>query len=244
MQGEGSMAIALSIGAFVMTLIGGLTALRLHDRLHLILGFSAGAVIGVAFFDLIPEAVELAGPERVDWTLTLVGIGFVCYMILDRTIAPHGPKGARAEKNWQRGALGAGSLAIHSLFDGFAIGLAFKVAPSVGAIVAAAVLVHDFSDGVNTVGIVLSKEGGRRSAFCWLLLDAVAPVIGASSTLLMQPNSEALGICLALIAGFFLYISASDLLPESYHDHPTGATTGATILGAAVVYVAVRLAGG
>ena len=47
---------------------------------------------------------------------------------------------------------------------------------------------------------------------------------------------------LALFAGFFIYISASDLLPESYHDHPTIWTTAMTILGMAVVYVAVNLA--
>src|SRR4051812_30638416 len=104
------MAIALSIAAFFMTLLGGLVALRLQDRLHLILGFSAGAVVGVAFFDLIPEAIELAGAAKATWTLSLVAVGFVGYMILDRTIAPHG--GARTEKPWQRGALGAGSLAI------------------------------------------------------------------------------------------------------------------------------------
>ncbi|MBV9828468.1 MAG: ZIP family metal transporter [Alphaproteobacteria bacterium] len=237
------MAVALSVATFFMTMLGGLVALRLHDRLHLILGFSAGAVVAVSFFDLMPEALELAGPsqgnERI---LSLVAIGFVGYMILDRTVAPYGHKGERADRMWQRGALGAGSLAVHSLFDGLAIGLAFKVSSSVGAVVAAAVLAHDFSDGINTVGLVLGKSGGQRSALGWLVVDAVAPVIGAASTLLMEPNSTALGICLALIAGFFIYISASDLLPESFHDHPTGGTTVATILGIVCVYVAVRLA--
>ena len=57
------MAIALSAATFVMTLLGGLLALKLQDRLHLILGFSAGAVIGVAFFDLIPEAASLVAPS-------------------------------------------------------------------------------------------------------------------------------------------------------------------------------------
>jgi len=55
-------------------------------------------------------------------------------------------------------------------------------------------------------------------------------------------REEVLGGCLALFAGFFIYISASDLLPESYHDHPTGWTTAMTILGMAVVYAAISLA--
>lgn len=237
------MAVLLSVATFFMTMLGGLLALRLQDRLHLILGFSAGAIIGVAFFDLIPEAVSLAVPaNEVPTVLALVAVGFVGYMILDRTIAPHGHKGERTEKLWQRGALGAGSLSVHSFLDGFAIGLAFKVSASVGAVVAAAVLAHDFSDGINTVGIVLNRKGGSRSALGWLMIDAVAPVVGAASTLFLNFQEQVLGFLLALFAGFFIYISASDLLPESYHDHPTSLTTAMTILGIAVVYAAVRFA--
>src|SRR5437764_8113862 len=155
------MAVALSLATFFMTMLGGLLALRLQDRLHLILGFSAGAIIGVAFFDLIPEAITLAAPaNEVSTVLAMVAVGFVGYMILDRTIAPHGHKGERTEKLWQRGALGAGSLSVHSFLDGFAIGLAFKVSAGVGAIVAASVLAHDFSDVINTVRIVLRNTCG------------------------------------------------------------------------------------
>ena len=52
--------LAIAVAAFVSTLAGGLLALGLRDKLHLILGFSAGAVIGVAFFDLLPEAIDTA----------------------------------------------------------------------------------------------------------------------------------------------------------------------------------------
>jgi zinc transporter ZupT len=238
------MGVAVSIAAFLMTLLGGMLALRLQDRLHLVLGFSAGAVIGVAFFDLIPEAITLATPAHsVDSVLVAVAIGFLVYMILDRTIAPHGHKGPRTERLWQRSALGAASLSVHSFLDGFAIGLAFDVSASVGWIVSAAVLAHRFSDGVNTVGIVLRGQGGSRSAFFWLLIVAVAPIVGAALTRLLHFPQELLGYCLALFAGFFIYISASDLLPESYHDHPTGWTTAMTLLGIAAMYVAVTLAG-
>jgi zinc transporter ZupT len=238
------MGVAVSIASFFMTLLGGLVALRLPDRLHLILGFSAGAVIAVAFFDLIPQAISLATPAySVEVVLAAVAVGFLVYLMLDRTIAPHGHKGPRTERLWQRGALGAASLSVHSFLDGFVIGLAFNVSTSVGWLVAAAVLAHDFSDGVNTVGVVLGKRGSSRAAKIWLVIDAVAPVIGAASALLLKFPEDVLGFCLAGFAGFFIYISASDLLPESYHDHPTGGTTAMTILGMATMYVAVRLAG-
>ena len=103
-------------------------------------------------------------------------------------------------------------------------------------------LAHDFSDGINTVGIVLNRKGGSRSALGWLMIDAVAPVVGAASTLFLNFQEQVLGFLLALFAGFFIYISASDLLPESYHDHPTSLTTAMPILGIAVVYIAVKFA--
>jgi zinc transporter ZupT len=238
------VAIAVSIGTFFATLLGGLFALYQQDRLHLILGFSAGALIGVAFFDLIPEALDLASAALgTQLIVTTIAVGFVAYMLLDRTIAPHGDKGSRTEKLWRRGgALGAGSLSAHSFLDGFAIGLAFKVSAAVGAIVSAAVLAHDFSDGINTVSIILRNKGDNRSAFGWLLIDAAAPVAGAASTVMLHVEQDALGVCLALFAGVFLYIGASDLLPESYHDHPTTGTTAMTIVGVLTIYVAVYLA--
>jgi zinc transporter ZupT len=236
------MAIALSLATFISTLLGGLFALYFRDRLHLILGLSAGALIGVAFFDLIPESLELASALGGQAVASVIAAGFAGYMLLDRTVAPHGDKGPRTEKLWLRGVLGAASLAAHSFFDGFAIGLGFKVSAAVGAIVAAAVLVHDFSDGINTVSVILRNKGNNRSAFRWLLIDAVAPVAGAASALALPVQQDILGLVLALFAGFFLYIGASDLLPESYHDHPTGGTTAMTILGLLAVYAAVRLA--
>jgi ZIP family zinc transporter len=122
------------------------------------------------------------------------------------------------------------------------IGLGFKISTAVGAIIAAAVLAHDFSDGINTVSVILRNKGNNRSALRWLLMDAAASVAGAASTLVLPIQQEVLGLALALFTGFFLYIGASDLLPESYHDHPTGGTTAMTILGLLAVYAAVRLA--
>lgn len=245
------LVLLISVATFLMTLLGGCIALRFQDRLHLILGFSAGAVIGVAFFDLIPESIELIAPRFSAGTaLTVAALGFVIYMTLDRTVAPHGHDHAHDHEHeaghapaWHRGMLGAGSLAVHSFLDGFAIGLAFHVSEAVGAVLAAAVLMHDFSDGVNTVGIVLGKTGERRMAWRWLLVNAAAPVLGAAATMVVSFPKETIGLLLALFAGFFVYISASDLLPESYHDHPTLWTTAMTILGVAAIFVVVQIAG-
>ena len=244
------MLIILALGAFTATFLGGFFAIKSKDKLHLILGFSAGAVIAVAFFDLIPEALELGGAYFDLGTITsFTALGFIIFMLLDRFIILHShtseeeDHGGHTHTTKKRGILGAGSLSIHSFLDGVAIGLAFQISPAVGAIVAVAVLVHDFSDGINTVNLVLKNGGTRRDAFKWLWVDALAPVLGIFSTLFFSLPEQVLAVMLAMFAGFFLYIGASDLLPESHHAHPTLWTSVATVLGVAVLYTAIKLAG-
>ena len=235
----------VGIAAAVATLLGGWFAIRFKDRLHLILGFSAGAIIAVAFFDLLPEAIALSYQHySVSLITSLVATGFMLYMILDRAVVLHpgGIEGLAAGP--RRGRLGAGSLSIHSFLDGMAIGIAFQVSAPVGIVVATAVLVHDVSDGINTVSLVLKDAGNTREAFRWLFLDAVAPVLGVSTTFFFTLTGSELGMVLALFCGFFIYIGASDLLPESYHSHPKGLTTIMTLLGAGLMYVAIKLAVG
>jgi zinc transporter ZupT len=243
-------AFLISIAAFFSTMIGGSLALRLRDRLHLILGFSAGAVVAVAFFDLLPEALDLGtntyGAANI---AAFVALGFMLYLFLDRLLLLHSHAHEEHEHaepallvGGSRGHVRAGSLSVHSFLDGVGIGLAFQVSSAVGAVVALAVLAHDFSDGINTVNVIVRHGGKRAKALRWLVVDAVAPVLGVSSTLLFRVTQDHLSILLALFAGFFLYIGASDLVPESHHVHPTFWTTTMTILGAAVLFAAIRLA--
>lgn len=233
------MIILIALAAFVSTFFGGFFAIRFKDKLHLILGFSAGAVIGVAFFDLLPEALALGGKfYNLNTITTWTALGFLIYLLLDRLVLLHSHEGHEQG----RGILGAGSLSIHSFLDGVAIGLAFQVSAAVGVIVSVAVLVHDFSDGINTVNLILKNGGNKKKAFRWLLVDAVAPVMGAGSTLFFRLPEQSLSIVLALFAGFFLYIGASDLLPESHHAHPKAFTTIMTFIGVGVLYIAIQLA--
>ena len=229
------LLLVIAAAAFLCTLLGGLLALRLRDKLHLILGFSAGAVIGVAFFDLLPEAIAFGAPYRsaaavLSWT----ALGFLFYLVLDRILLFHG-------NSTHRGSVAAGVLCLHSLLDGIAIGLAFQASHQVGIIVAIAVLTHDFSDGINTMNIVIKNQGNRTQGMRWLLLDAAAPVIGVAATFFFTLSGASFGAVLGLLGGFFLYIGASDLIPESYHAHPKFLTTAMTLAGAAALYLAIAL---
>ncbi len=194
-------------------------------------------MIGVALFDLLPEALSLGGkiasPQLV---MGIMGVGFCGYMLLERSL------GAAAEG--RAGHLGPASLTAHSLLDGLGIGLAFQVSPAIGAVVAAAVLAHDLADGVNTVTLSLSGGGGPGRARGWLAADAAAPLIGIGLTRLFTVGEGPLGLAIALFAGFFLYIGASALAPSSHRAAPRLRTSLATLAGMAAIWTVVRLAGG
>src|SRR3989344_1669076 len=226
------MIFIIAIIAVATTFLGGLFALRFKDKLHLILGFSAGAVLGVVFFDLMPEALHLSEkffqPAAI---ITIVALGFLIYLIFDRLHFGYPCVDEHCERMIERGDFGAGSLAFHSFLDGLAVGFAFQVSSAVGLVVAVAVLVHDFSDGINTIALVLKNGGSPGRARRWLATDALAPAAGILVSLLYQPPEKILGIILALFCGFFFYIGAAELLPESHHAHPTVWTTIATIFG-------------
>jgi zinc transporter ZupT len=242
------LILPIAAATCVATMIGGWVGISLRDRLHLILAFSAGAVIGVAFFDLLPEAVELGGATAAHAALApravlaIAGLGFLLYMLLDRSLPGHGSD-PRGRGNPQRAWAAAGSFALHSFLDGFAIGVGFQASRAVGIAVAVAVLAHDFSDGLNTVSVVLRNGGDRRGAYKWLVIDALAPVAGALTSMALTIPAQGLAMALALFSGFFLYVGGSDLLPESHHAHPRLLTTFATVAGAVFLYFVAQVAG-
>ncbi|HUZ12938.1 MAG TPA: hypothetical protein VMU93_08830 [Caulobacteraceae bacterium] len=232
-----ALVLGIGLAAGLATLSGGAVALRLRDRVSLILGLSAGAVIGVALFDLLPEALRLASQAApASAVAALVGVGFCAYMLVER--------GLRSGAAGASGHLGPASLTLHSLLDGLGIGLAFQVAPAIGVVVAIAVLAHDVADGVNTVTLSLAGGGGPGRARGWLVADAAAPLVGILATRLFSLPETALGLVLALFTGFFLYIGASELAPASHRALPRLWTSLATIAGMAAIWIAVRLAGG
>lgn len=232
--------ILIGIAAGISTFVGGSLALKFKDKIHLILGFSAGAVIGVAMFDLLPEALETGEPFHALSTITSVAVlGFITYMLIDRILLIATKQG---EEQGHRGHVGAGSLTIHSFLDGLGIGLAFQVSPQLGAIVAVAVLVHDFSDGINTVNMSMSGTGKPHVARSWLIADALAPIVGIIVASFIKLPDSLFCLVLALFSGFFLYIGASELLPDSHHRHPHLWTSIMTVLGVAVIWTAIHFA--
>ena len=233
------MIFVIVILTALVTFLGGIFAIRFSDKLHLILGFSAGTIIGITFFDLIPEATELTqSPENVS---IAIAAGFITYMVIERYFDIHYCKD-HCERPSHKGEVGAAALIIHSIIDGLVIGLSFKVSATTGWIVAIAVLSHKFSDGINTVSVLLADKVQKNNINKWLFFASLAPIIGLLASTLVSPNENQLGILVGFFAGLFIYLGASDLIPESHHKHPAAWTTIATIIGIAFIYFLSALA--
>lgn len=242
------MAILVALGSVLATLVGGIVALRSRDRLHLILGFSAGVLLGVIAFDLVPEVAEVAEDTGVNmrWFMIAFAGGFLLLHVLERAVAlhhAHEQEYAGHRHDPSLGVVSALALAAHSFMDGFAIGVGFQANTMIGVLVATAVIAHDFCDGLNTVSVMRIHGAERRSAQAMLALDAVAPLLGATTAVFIHVPAPALGGYLAFFAGFLLYIATGDILPEAHTLHPSRMTLGATVAGTVAIGAVVAVMG-
>lgn len=237
--------ISFVILTCISTFIGGLIALRLHTRLHLLLGFTAGVILSVIAFDILPEIISIAGELTVDIRTAFIPLvaGFLVFHIIEKYILIHHSHEGDYH-NHRHPTLGIGSaLALigHSFLDGIAIGLAFQVSQTTGIAIAIAVLAHDFSDGINTVSLMLSHNNTKLKAFTYLVFDALAPALGALSTLFFTVTPGFSLLYLGFFGGFLLYICAADILPEAHSQHSRWTTVAMTIFGAVGMYFILGL---
>ena len=238
------MALFIAICTVFSTALGGVVALRARDRMHLVLGVSAGVLLGLVAFDLLPEIFRLwsttsGADQKVPWTMVAFVGGFLALHVIERAAGMHEPAdhdyGDHAHD--LAGSLGALGLIAHSLLDGLAIGLAFQVNASVGWTVGIAVLAHDFADGLNTVTLMRRAGHDRRRAMIALGFDALAPVLGVLLASFLNLSDQFLALYLGGFAGLLTYLATADILPEAHAHHPSRITMLMTVIGVAFMYV-------
>ena len=238
-----NIAIGLAALTALATTAGGFLAIKSKDRLHLVLGLSAGLLLGLVAFDLLPEVFELGTQEIFHAPAVSVALiaGFLLLHFYEQLFGSHEP----AESDYGHdhkhssniaGALGALAMGGHVFLDGLALGVAFKVSTDLGIAVFIALLVHAFSDGLNTVSfLVKSGKWGRKGI--WLLgVDAIARVSGAALGTTLVLGDNLIAIYLAVFSGIVIYLATSHILPEAHSRHSSKLTILATILGVFVMW--------
>lgn len=235
--------IVFTLVGSVLSLIGGVLLL-LKNRISetfacSLISFAAGTLIGVAFLDLFPEAVEHAG--EADAFLPAL-IGFVIFFFAERVIRifhhhRHG-NDAGAKPSTSLILFGDG---IHNFVDGVVITTAFLTAIPVGIVAALAVAAHEVPQEIADMGVLLANGLSKLKALLFNFLSALTALAGALIAFFFAGFiQDYLYIFLALAAGHFIYISASDLIPELHENHTKGRKVPLAlifVLGIATIWI-------
>ena len=238
------LPVILSLCTFGSTLLGGIVGLKNQDKVHRLLGYTSGVLLGVVAFDLLPEIFKLLREQNAAPTGAMIALvcGFLLFHIIEKTILIHHSQEHDYEVHHHPDVGIASALALcgHSFLDGVGIGIGFQAGEGIGIAVTLAVVAHDFTDGLNTVNLMLMNRNRSRRALMLLLLDALAPVLGVLSTYLFTISNAGLILYLGFFAGFLLYIGASEILPEAHSKHSSYSTIGLTVVGVAFIFVVTR----
>lgn len=237
------LLIIAALAGGAVSLAGGLYLL--YGRLgtgklqRIAVPFAAGALLAASFIDLLPEALEKGDAEVV---MLLVLFGFLGFFLLERFLRwfhHHHEHPGDTHHGATTPLIIIGDT-LHNFIDGLAIGVAFLVDPATGVITTVAVAAHEIPQEVGDFGLLLAKGMAKRRIVLVNIFSALATLVGAVIVFglgNMIPISEA--PLLALTAGFFIYIAASDIIP-TIHAEPKARTANlqALVLLVGLVFVA------
>jgi zinc and cadmium transporter len=243
------MIVAIVVGSAISLLGGALlftTKKRRQQAILIAMPFGAGALLAAAFFDLLPEAFELGDPRQLLlWTLA----GFIFFFVLERSASwfhhHHDHDGGHNKDAQQRRLIILGDL-MHNAIDGVAIGAAFLVNPATGFITAIAVSAHEIPKELGTFALLLSRGWKDKMVLLANVATAVATIVAAVLVFWLGSDEKLpVGPLLALTAGFFIYVAASDIIPD-IHEQPRriGTLQAATLVfGVILVGIVITLLG-
>ena len=245
------MAVLIALVTVIATAVGGAVALKSHQRLHLILGLSAGLLLGLVAFDLLPEVFALSDAQiaNVPTVMVVFVVGFLLLHVLERVSGAHEPLDSEHDHEHRHGhtttgVIGASAMVGHVFLDGVAVALAFSLNTATGIAVSIAVVAHAFSDGLNTVSMLI-HHGKWESRAKWLLgADGFARVAGAALGSVLTISEPVLGMYLAVFAGLVVYLATAHILPEAHSRHSSKATLLTTIFGVVAMLAIVSLTHG
>lgn len=244
------LGIAVAVITVLGTAVGGLLALRTRDKMHLLLGFSGGLLLGLAAFDLIPEVFDLSTDKlfKVPTVMVCLVAGFLLLHIIERISGAHEPVETEYVHDHEHshgitaGYVGAAAMVIHVFLDGVAIGLSFQVSNALGIAVAIAVVAHAFTDGLNTVALLVNAGNWKKQSIYLLAVDGIARLSGAAFGTYILISDRFVSLYLALFAGMLIYLATSHILPEAHSKHPSRLTLVSTITGVLVMFLIINVA--
>ena len=235
-------SIVASIVVSLISLIGILFLLvnekTLNNILFILIGFATGGLLGGAFFHLLPEALEKSSNPTL--TFLYVILGFIIFFILERYIHwRHCHKEGKCDVHVVSylSLMGDG---IHNLIDGMIIATSFHVNISFGLITTLAIILHEIPQEIGDFGVLVYGGFSKLKALFYNFLSALTAIIGVFIGYFLTTSIENFSsVLLPIAAGGFIYIAASDLVPELHKEPDLKKSTLAVttfILGIVLMY--------
>jgi ZIP family zinc transporter/zinc and cadmium transporter len=191
-----------------------------RHTVHLI-AFAAGALVALSLLEVLPEASEL-NAYGMHWAL----LSFLGFYALEKTVVVHAgheeleacDPDSEMHRRHSFGVISFLGIGFHSLLDGIVIGAGFAESQAVGILTTLGVTLHEFPEGLSILSILFHAGFERTHAVAYSAAVALATPVGAIGAFLFLQNigPDVLGALLGIAAGSFLYIAASDLLPETH----------------------------
>jgi ZIP family zinc transporter/zinc and cadmium transporter len=229
--------------AGLATIAGVYTLLSRHEwalkNSVYFVSFSAGVVLAVAFINLLPEALEVNSHS-----LAVVLFTLIAFYIFEHTIAIHTCKEGECDIHTM-GIPAFTGIAFHSLLDGVVIGVGFEVDFTIGIAATLGVLLHEIPEGITITALLIHSGFERKKTLVMGWTVALATPLGAVGAYLFIGDmaDSTLGLLLAFGAGSFIYVGASDLLPETHKNFNRGNIV-LVLLGVVLVYIVAHVFGG
>jgi zinc transporter ZupT len=235
------LTMALGLGAGLADYLGGALLVRRSPSaraLRYFVALGSGFMVSAVLLEMMPEGVAV----NPHWAPVLILAGYCGVHLLEHTLVPHFHFGEESHdhehvsgKTSYKVMLG---LAVHTFFDGIAIGSGFVVSRWLGWVLFFAVFLHKIPEGFTVASVMLAGGQSRRAALNSALLLGVTTVLGAMA-ISLQPWWVREGLPLA--AGVTLYVAATDLVPEVNRE--PGIRMALVFFAGVVVFFLLRLVG-
>lgn len=196
------------VGAILVTI----QRKKLNSIITYALAVSSGVMLGATFFNLLPESIELLPDAAFTWVL----IGFVSFFALEKLISwHHHVEGRHIHEEKPFAYLTLIGDGIHNFVDGAVIAGAYLVSVPLGVTTTLAVIAHEIPHELSDFMVLLHGGFSNSKALLYNFLSATTAIMGAVLVLLVSDRFDVLEQYLVPVAaGNFLYIAASDLIPE------------------------------
>lgn len=239
--------LLLGVIAGLNVFLGGFLVIRLKKYFNIILGFAGGVMLSIAIFEILPEIFEISQDQNIPIFYGLLAIifGILLFHVASFLFPLHEHGHHEEHQNHDHtnhlkkglGVYGVAFMIIHSFIDGFGIGAGFLISSSVGLAIAFAVIMHNFSDGINTSSTLIHSNVSKNKFYFLFGLNVLAPILGVIASIFLNISDTIIFIYLGIFAGSILYLAIADILPNAHAEKGKFGPILSTIVG--IIFVII-----